>query len=313
MACEQWHVPVYLHAADLPLFVRGKKAALYGLPFEQPDEPDHYIADGDTLRVGSAESACFTRRDTRRGTSSLTHGRTMFGGDLSLPGPSAARICCSPIRCAWRSPRESLRARRRHAGPSRPRSLDDHRSRARHESVSERRCANRSAPACDAPIGAGADSTGDARHLARRRRVFQHRCAPALFAASVTHAGRRSGWATAPRNSLFGMPVAVVVAVTQFRAQSAWSRRGRETAAAIMIASCAIAQLIIAPRIERLRGEIGGPIEILLGRRRAPRRVRSAPRRERRLARPRDALRPSSSSSCRARTLSSSDRRFHTL
>jgi hypothetical protein len=109
------------------------------------------------------------------------------------------------------------------------------------------------------------------------------------------------------------MPVAVVVAVTQFRAQSAWSRRGRETAAAIMIASCAIAQLIIAPRIERLRGEIGGPIEILLGRRRAPRRVRSAPRRERRLARPRDALRPSSSSSCRARTLSSSDRRFHTL
>ena len=30
-----------------------------------------------------------------------------------------------------------------------------------------------------------------------------------------------------------------------------------------MIASCAIAQIVIAPRIVRLRGEIAGPLEVL--------------------------------------------------
>jgi glyoxylase-like metal-dependent hydrolase (beta-lactamase superfamily II) len=37
---KKWKVPVYLHAADLPLFVRAEQqAATYGLPFEQPEEP----------------------------------------------------------------------------------------------------------------------------------------------------------------------------------------------------------------------------------------------------------------------------------
>ncbi len=93
---------------------------------------------------------------------------------------------------------------------------------------------------------------------------FSVAVAPALFAAlpSRTLAGEVVG-RLLPGIFYSGMLVALVVAVTQFRAQSAWSWRGRESAAAIMIAACAIAQLIIAPRIERLRGEIGGPIEIL--------------------------------------------------
>ena len=93
---------------------------------------------------------------------------------------------------------------------------------------------------------------------------FSIAVAPALFAVlpSRTLAGEVVG-RLLPGIFYSGMVVALVVAVTQFRAQSAWSWRGREAAAVIMLAACAIAQLIIAPRIERLRGEIGGPIEIL--------------------------------------------------
>src|SRR6476659_5859284 len=93
---------------------------------------------------------------------------------------------------------------------------------------------------------------------------FSAAVAPALFAVlpSRTLAGEVVG-RLLPGIFYSGMLVALVVAVTQFRAPSAWNWRGRETASGIMMAACAIAQLIVAPRIERLRGEIGGPIEIL--------------------------------------------------
>jgi len=84
---KKWNVPVYLHAADLPLFVRGEQqAALYGLSFEQPDEPDYFIADGDTLRVGSAEFSVLHTPGHAPGHVVLTHDRTMFGGDLLFAG-----------------------------------------------------------------------------------------------------------------------------------------------------------------------------------------------------------------------------------
>src|SRR3982751_582369 len=54
-----------------------------------------------------------------------------------------------------------------------------------------------------------------------------------------------------------------LVLVTQFRARGAWDWRGRDSLGAVMVAACAIAQFIVAPRIARLRAEIGGPIEIL--------------------------------------------------
>ena len=47
-------VPIYLHPADLPLYYNASaQAAMFGLPFEQPPEPDQALAEGDTLRVGS--------------------------------------------------------------------------------------------------------------------------------------------------------------------------------------------------------------------------------------------------------------------
>jgi glyoxylase-like metal-dependent hydrolase (beta-lactamase superfamily II) len=49
-----WKVPVYLHPDDLPLFERAtSQAAAYGLPFEQPENPDVALSDGDLLSVGS--------------------------------------------------------------------------------------------------------------------------------------------------------------------------------------------------------------------------------------------------------------------
>jgi len=84
---KKWRVPVHLHAADLPLYVRAEaQAAMYGLPFDQPQEPDCYIAEGDTLRVGSIEFGVLHTPGHAPGHVVFTHGRTMFGGDLLFAG-----------------------------------------------------------------------------------------------------------------------------------------------------------------------------------------------------------------------------------
>src|SRR5205814_1034872 len=49
-----WKVPVLMHANDLPLYRRAvQQAALYGLPFEQPDDPDRFLQAGDSLTLGA--------------------------------------------------------------------------------------------------------------------------------------------------------------------------------------------------------------------------------------------------------------------
>jgi glyoxylase-like metal-dependent hydrolase (beta-lactamase superfamily II) len=84
---KKWKVPVYLHAADLPLFVRAEQqAATYGLPFEQPEEPDYYIADGDTLRVGNIDFGVMHTPGHAPGHVVFRHENTMFGGDLLFAG-----------------------------------------------------------------------------------------------------------------------------------------------------------------------------------------------------------------------------------
>lgn len=46
-------IPVALHPADQLIYSRGaQSAAKYGLPWEQPDPPDHTLADGDVLSLG---------------------------------------------------------------------------------------------------------------------------------------------------------------------------------------------------------------------------------------------------------------------
>jgi hydroxyacylglutathione hydrolase len=84
---KKWNVPVYLHAADLPLYVRAHaQAELYDVPFEQPEEPDYYVADGDTLRVGSIDFSVLHTPGHSPGHVLFTHDHTILGGDLLFAG-----------------------------------------------------------------------------------------------------------------------------------------------------------------------------------------------------------------------------------
>jgi hydroxyacylglutathione hydrolase len=101
---REWNVPVLLHSADLPLFRRAsQQAAFYGLPFEQPDDPDGELLDGQELSVGDAR---FVVRHTPghapghvvfAGTDVMLGGDLLFAGsigrtDLPLSNPEAMEI-----------------------------------------------------------------------------------------------------------------------------------------------------------------------------------------------------------------------------
>lgn len=62
---------------------------------------------------------------------------------------------------------------------------------------------------------------------------------------------------------LFLAGLAVGLAVLALELPAMRERWGRLAAAAVMVAACGIAQFLIAPRIERLRAAIGGPLEAL--------------------------------------------------
>jgi hydroxyacylglutathione hydrolase len=48
-------VPVFLHPLDLPYFTRlsARAAEMYGIDFEQPEDPDRGLADGQVLECGA--------------------------------------------------------------------------------------------------------------------------------------------------------------------------------------------------------------------------------------------------------------------
>lgn len=51
---RRWDIPVYLHPLDEPLYaMASRQAALYGLPFEQPEPADRALGDGDVLELGA--------------------------------------------------------------------------------------------------------------------------------------------------------------------------------------------------------------------------------------------------------------------
>jgi hydroxyacylglutathione hydrolase len=82
-----WNVPVLLHDADLVLYRRGShQAALYGLEFQQPADPERSLSDGDTLTVGPER---FTVRHTpghSPGHVVFQGTNVMIGGDLLFAG-----------------------------------------------------------------------------------------------------------------------------------------------------------------------------------------------------------------------------------
>lgn len=75
-----WNVPVLLHPADLVLHRRAaQQAAFYGIPFEQPADPDGELAEGEQLSVGDA-------RFTVRHTPGHAPGHVVFVGDTVMIG-----------------------------------------------------------------------------------------------------------------------------------------------------------------------------------------------------------------------------------
>jgi glyoxylase-like metal-dependent hydrolase (beta-lactamase superfamily II) len=82
-----WPVPVSMHPADLPLFARGEmQAAMYGVPFEQPDQPDVDLAHGDVVTVGSLDFDVLHLPGHSPGHVVFRHGTTLFGGDVLFYG-----------------------------------------------------------------------------------------------------------------------------------------------------------------------------------------------------------------------------------
>lgn len=82
-----WKVPVHLHPDDLPLYERASgQAAMYGLPFDQPENPDVMLSDGDVLTVGALEFDVLHTPGHAPGHVVFTHGETALGGDLLFAG-----------------------------------------------------------------------------------------------------------------------------------------------------------------------------------------------------------------------------------
>ena len=51
---RRWDIPVHLHPLDEPLYaLASRQAALYGLPFDQPEPADRSLGDGDVLELGA--------------------------------------------------------------------------------------------------------------------------------------------------------------------------------------------------------------------------------------------------------------------
>ena len=84
---REWPVPIFLHPLDRPLYDRPEmQAAVYGLPFEAPPPPDHELADGDTLRVGTLEFQVMHTPGHAPGLV-VIHGHGIaFVGDLVFAG-----------------------------------------------------------------------------------------------------------------------------------------------------------------------------------------------------------------------------------
>jgi glyoxylase-like metal-dependent hydrolase (beta-lactamase superfamily II) len=55
---RRFAMPVYLHPLDEPLYtMASRQAALYGLPFEQPEPADRTLGEGDVMELGALRFA----------------------------------------------------------------------------------------------------------------------------------------------------------------------------------------------------------------------------------------------------------------
>ena len=84
---RKWRVPVLLHPDDLVIYRRGaQSAARYGLPFDQPADPDGTLAHGQTLSVGRSAFTVHHLPGHAPGHVVFVGDGMMLGGDLLFAG-----------------------------------------------------------------------------------------------------------------------------------------------------------------------------------------------------------------------------------
>jgi glyoxylase-like metal-dependent hydrolase (beta-lactamase superfamily II) len=82
-----WPVPVYLHAADEPLYLRAaRSAATYGLTLEQPPAADATVAEGEQLAVGTLAFDVLHLPGHSPGHVAFVGGGVAFAGDCLFAG-----------------------------------------------------------------------------------------------------------------------------------------------------------------------------------------------------------------------------------
>jgi hypothetical protein len=92
--------------------------------------------------------------------------------------------------------------------------------------------------------------------------IFAAVVAPALFAELPTRtlAGAVVG-RVLPAVFYSGMLIGLVTIALEWSARREWRWLGAQSAALVVVAACAVAQWSVAPRIERVRQAIGGPVD----------------------------------------------------
>jgi hydroxyacylglutathione hydrolase len=84
---REWNVPVLLHQDDLVIYRRGSQAAAaYGLPFEQPADPDGILEPGQVLELGNSRFEVHHTPGHAPGHVVFLGERVMLGGDLLFAG-----------------------------------------------------------------------------------------------------------------------------------------------------------------------------------------------------------------------------------
>lgn len=84
---REWRIPVFLHPDDLVIYRRGAQAAAaYGLPFEQPADPDETLQHGQLLQLGNSRFEVHHTPGHAPGHVVFVSDRVMLGGDLLFAG-----------------------------------------------------------------------------------------------------------------------------------------------------------------------------------------------------------------------------------
>lgn len=84
---QRWGVPVYLHAADLPLYERAPEhGVMFGVAVPPPPPPDRWLEHGQALRFGAVAFEVRHAPGHSPGGVVLFAGREAFVGDCVFAG-----------------------------------------------------------------------------------------------------------------------------------------------------------------------------------------------------------------------------------